>query len=208
MKLLGQPPYTAAWIRKHPAQPRIHGSGVLDHCEFPFPFLLEGPVMFQAFVTPEETLFLYADGAARHIYTDGRKHPKPADLWPTALGNSVGHREGTTLVIDTIEIKSGPIFGPGTPDLSARAHFIERVHMIDRDTLQDDLTIDGPLAPRPPPGSLAAPELREQPQSRGERQGDLRAAVTRTTIQARPISASSSRSISRSTHAKGGFQAK
>ncbi|MGH8261509.1 MAG: hypothetical protein ACREUG_17655 [Steroidobacteraceae bacterium] len=145
VKLLGQPPYKPAWVRKQRTQPKIHASGELGHCGFPYPFLLEAPQMFEVLVAPEETLFLYEDGAARHVYTDGRRHPKLADLWPTALGSSVGHWDGTTLVIDTIETQSGPIFVPGTPDLSARAHFIERVRMIDHDTLQDDLTIDDPL---------------------------------------------------------------
>jgi hypothetical protein len=145
VKLLGQPPYRAAGVHEQQTQPELHASGELDHCGFPYPFLLEAPQMFQIFVTPEETLFLYEDGAARHIYTDGRSHPAKADLWPTILGNSIGRWERTTLVIDTIETQPGPIFVPGTADLSARAHFTERVRMIDHDTLQDDLTIDDPL---------------------------------------------------------------
>ncbi|MGH8148726.1 MAG: hypothetical protein ACRETB_01935 [Steroidobacteraceae bacterium] len=145
VELFGKPPYSAAWIHEQRTEAKSRASGQVDHCSFPFPILLEAPNMFQAYVTPEETLFLYDDGMARHIYTDGRKHPDKADLWPTALGNSIGHWDGTTLVIDTIETQPGPIFAfPGAAALSAQAHFTERVRMIDHDTMQDDLTLDDP----------------------------------------------------------------
>ncbi len=97
-------------------------------------------------MTPEETVFLYENGDARHVYTDGRKHPKKEDLWPTDKGDSIGHWEGATLVIDTIEVKSGPVEpAPGAAVLSDQARFTERVRMIDVSTMQDDLTIDDPV---------------------------------------------------------------
>jgi hypothetical protein len=93
-------------------------------------------------------VFLYEDGNVRHIYTDGRKHPTKDDLWPTERGDSNGHWEGTTLVIDTIAVTPGPIlpfsFFPSA-DLSEQAHFTERVRLVEPNTLQDDLTIDDPL---------------------------------------------------------------
>ncbi len=36
----------------------------------------------------------------RHIYTDGRAHPDDPDL--TYNGNSIGHWEGDTLVVDSV----------------------------------------------------------------------------------------------------------
>jgi hypothetical protein len=141
--LLGKPPYKPGWERKHPPRGKATAPG-LDSTklcrDLPFPILLELPFMFQVFVTPEETLFLYEDGDVRHVYTDGRKHPSKEDLWPTSRGNSIGHWEGATLVIDTIEVKPG-----GSPDLSNQAHFTERVRRVDRNTMEDDLTIDDPV---------------------------------------------------------------
>ena len=102
--------------------------------------------MFQVLITPEETLLLFADGQARHIYTD-RPHPKPADLWPTDLGNSVGRWEHDTLVIDTIDRKAGPFIRIPhflSPDLSEQAHFTERLRRVGPDALQDELTIEDP----------------------------------------------------------------
>ncbi len=147
--LLTPPPYAPEWLRAQRAKTKGTSSGASRKpgklcTDVAFPALLELPLMFQVFVTPEETLFLYEDGDVRHIYTDGREHPKKDDLWPTKRGNSIGHWQGTTLVVDTIEVNSGPILGPGTADLSDRAHFTERVWMLDANTMADDLTIDDP----------------------------------------------------------------
>ena len=104
--------------------------------------------MFQTVVTPEETLLLFPDGEVRHIRTDGRDHPKKPDLWPTAMGDSVGHWEGATLVVDTVARRAGQIIKiaiPGMADLSEKARFTERIHLLDRDSMQDDMIIDDPL---------------------------------------------------------------
>ena len=39
---------------------------------------------------------------SRHIYTDGRGHVSPETFDPASGGNSIGHWEGETLVVDTI----------------------------------------------------------------------------------------------------------
>jgi hypothetical protein len=60
------------------------------------------------------------------------------------MGDSIGHWEGGTLVIETIERTAGP-FVPiphfVSPDLSEQARFIERIRMVDPNTLQDAVTI-------------------------------------------------------------------
>ncbi len=151
--LAGPPPYKPEWERAEKARSKSTAAGAADASsaigklcrDVPFPALLERPFMFQVFVTPEETLFLYENGDVRHIYTDGREHPKKEDLWPTKRGNSIGHWEGATLVIDTIEIQPGHILSsPQSANLTAEAHFTERVRMVDPNTLEDDLTIDDP----------------------------------------------------------------
>jgi hypothetical protein len=149
MPLLAAPPYRPEWLSAQRANSKPAAAGgsaaPIKLCsDIPFPALLEMPLMFQVFVTPEETLFLYENGDVRHIYSD-REHPKKDDLWPTKRGNSIGRWKGATLFIDTIDVNSGPLLGPGTADLSEQAHFTERVWMLDPNTLQDDLTIDDPV---------------------------------------------------------------
>jgi hypothetical protein len=59
--------------------------------------------------------------------------PHPQKVKPSWLGNSVGHYEGDTLVIDTVGIKTGPLSmldWYGTPHSEA-LHVIERYRLID-----------------------------------------------------------------------------
>jgi hypothetical protein len=161
--LLGTPPYNAEWqkrvteSRKKAAEARKSGRQppfqIQKACSAGlfggFPAVMDSLVpddTFEAVVTPEETLFVFPDGTVRHIYTDGRQHPKPEDIWPTSLGNSIGRWEGATLVIDTIARKAGPIVPIlSDTDLSERAHFTERVRRLDADTMENRMTINDPL---------------------------------------------------------------
>jgi hypothetical protein len=126
----------------NPSKPKVCGSvGFPAVMEFPFE-----EASFELLVTPELVLFVSADHTIRHIYTDGRSHPKPEDLWPTPVGDSIGHWDGQTLVVDTIARTAGPVFPrPGIANLSEQAHFTERLRRIDADTLEDTMTIEDPL---------------------------------------------------------------
>lgn len=155
--LHGTPPYNAEWDRKYelrrksiqtaPASAVEPGS--IKACGWEFPEIMDNPfdTLFEIFVTPEETLLLFPNGQARHIYTD-RAHPKQGDLWPTDLGNSIGRWEGPTLVIDTIETKPGPLVKIPfilSPDFSEKVHFTERLRKSGPDAMQDEMTIDDPI---------------------------------------------------------------
>jgi len=136
--------------------------GLRPACSFGFPMLMVfSPLMFEILTTPEETAMIFSGREIRHIYTDGRPHTAKADLWPTPWGDSIGHWEGQTLVIDTIEVTNPPglgggdgpliVAGGGDSDeyalvaiLSAEVYFIERIHMLDLDHLQDEMTIIDP----------------------------------------------------------------
>ncbi|HEY6456790.1 MAG TPA: hypothetical protein VIY90_16060 [Steroidobacteraceae bacterium] len=153
MMLLGRPPYRADVQRREQIDPNAGvpstGRGglppSLKACSTVFPAAMDGLSIFQIFVMPEETLFLFEDGSVRHIYTDDRTHPRADDLWPTEMGDSIGHWEHGTLVIDTIARKAGPVAPypiPGITQLTEQARFTERVRMLDHDTMQDELTIE------------------------------------------------------------------
>jgi hypothetical protein len=157
-KLIDHPPYNPEWERKY--QAALHdtaaaakaaaafkgcGDGVPASVRS-FPNIMEAPIVFQVVVTPEETLFVMDHGEVRHVYTDGRAHPRGDDLWPTLLGDSVGHWQGEVLVIDTIARTAGPISMFGPAQLSEQAHFTETVRRIDRNTLGDRLTIEDPVS--------------------------------------------------------------
>src|SRR5882672_9898752 len=69
----------------------------------------------------------------------------PAKVSPSYYGDSVGHYEGDTLVIDTVAIKPGPFamidwFGtPQTPAL----HVVERYRLLDYDVAKEALERSG-----------------------------------------------------------------
>jgi hypothetical protein len=157
LKLVAHPPFNPEWEQKYQAalaDPAARsalantfkgcGEGAPAYVKS-FPNIMEAPMVFQVVVTPEETLFVMDHGEVRHIYTDGRKHPAKDDLWPTPLGDSVGHWVGQTLVIDTVARTPGPIsmFAPAA-ELSEQAHFTERVRQVDKSTLENQLTIEDP----------------------------------------------------------------
>lgn len=66
----------------------------------------------------------------RHIHMNGTH---PSNLMPSPMGDSIGHWEGDTLVIDTVGIKTDAFTSVdrfGTPQ-SAAMHVVERYHLID-----------------------------------------------------------------------------
>jgi hypothetical protein len=82
----------------------------------------------------------------RAIPLDGRPHSKELDpngTMGTYMGNSVGHWEGDTLVIDTIGLR--PWWLDASDHMhSEQLHLIERYTMTDGLTAKFELTIDDP----------------------------------------------------------------
>jgi len=82
------------------------------------------------------TLYYSQDDQVRHIRLNERH---PANLKPSAMGDSVGHYEGDTLVVDTIGIAVGPytmVDRFGTPQSNAM-HVVERYRLIDDEDARD-----------------------------------------------------------------------
>jgi len=109
-----------------------------------YPLMMAAATPFQILITPEEVLITNAYNETRHIYTDGRDHPPLDDLWPAVTGNSIGHWEGNTLVVDTIMVTNPNEFFQGGPPLSEEAHYVERIWLAG-DKLYDEFTITDPV---------------------------------------------------------------
>ncbi len=87
----------------------------------------------------DHLMILYRqDHQVRHVRMNA---PHPAKPVPSYYGDSVGHYEGDTLVIDTIALKPGPFamldwFGtPQSPGL----HVVERYRLLDYDKAKDGI---------------------------------------------------------------------
>ncbi len=152
LQLIRPPPYNPEWAEKYTAGTRdpsfAEKSATFKVCTRSFPSLMEAPYMFETVVLPEETLLVFENDQVRHIHTDGRDHPAADDLWPTRLGDSAGRWEGDTLVVDTIaRMPSEPLAVRAWASmLSDHSHFTERIRMTNRNELDDELTIEDPVA--------------------------------------------------------------
>ena len=100
----------------------------------PYIFFQPGVQVLQQ---PHQIVFLYMRGPEfRHVRLN---EPHPAGVTPSWYGDSVGHYEGDTLVIDTVAIKADRPFAMvdmyGTP-FSPALHVVERYRMIDYEEAQ------------------------------------------------------------------------
>jgi hypothetical protein len=77
----------------------------------------------------------------RHIYTDGRPHPKDPD--PLFQGDSIGHWEGDTLVVDTVGFVPWSNISPGIGH-SDQMHIVERIRRTGPEFMQIEQTITDP----------------------------------------------------------------
>jgi hypothetical protein len=103
--------------------------------------LTEYPNGLEFLFTPGRVTMLAEDSSIRRIYIDGRAHPKEID--PSYYGDSIGHWEGTTLVVDTIGLQEDNDIVMGFPADSERMHVLERWHRINADLLEVSITVDG-----------------------------------------------------------------
>jgi hypothetical protein len=114
-----------------PGMPRIMRLG-----QYPYEFL---------FTPGRVTINQEAWMQTRTIWTDGRAHKEDPD--PTFMGDSIGHWEGDTLVVDTIGISDQLDIDTGMPH-SAQFHLVERIHLdpAEPDVLVNEMRMEDPEA--------------------------------------------------------------
>ncbi len=93
--------------------------------------------------TPKEVTMIFSgDAQVRHIYLNV---PHSMNLQPTWYGESVGHYEGDTLVVDTIGMNDKTFVDNFRTPHSEKLHVVERFKMIDGGkTLQVTFRIEDP----------------------------------------------------------------
>jgi len=82
----------------------------------------------------------------RIIYTDGRQQSQPEEEVRTYYGNSVGHWEKDTLVVDVVGFNEKFWFTNGGLPHTEALHLTERFSRPDLNTLKYDVTVDDPRA--------------------------------------------------------------
>jgi hypothetical protein len=106
----------------------------------PFIFTNSGMQMLQR---PDKDLTILYD-FDHEVRRVRMNQPHPAQVTPSWYGDSVGHYEGDTLVIDTVGIKVGPfamVDWYGTPHTEA-LHVVERYRLLDYAAAKDGLERD------------------------------------------------------------------
>jgi len=101
------------------------------------------PFPFQFIQTRGEVVMLFeVDSLRREIYTDGKPHDE--SLVPLWMGDSIGHWEGDTLIVDTTNFNDKTWLDRVGHPHSDQLHVIERFRRTAHDHLVDDITIDDP----------------------------------------------------------------
>jgi len=95
--------------------------------------------------TPKQVLMLYeGDAQVRRVYLDV---PHSANTKPSWYGESVGHYEGDTLVVDTIGLNDKTYLDNFRTPHSDKEHVVERWRLVDGGkTLEVNITVDDPEA--------------------------------------------------------------
>ena len=103
------------------------------------------PFPFEIVQLPSRTLMIYEyHHTVRQVYTDGRDHR--TDLPPLWVGDSTGHWEGGTFVVETVNFNDRTwLDREGLPH-SEEFRLVERMLLVDEDTLRINFTFDDPIA--------------------------------------------------------------
>jgi hypothetical protein len=140
----GEIPYQPwAAAKKNENYARRQSADPLAQCFMPgVPRIMYMEYPFHIFQTPQQIAITFEwSSVFRLIYTNGKPGPKGIDFW---MGDSRGHWEGDTLVVDVSNFNDKTWFDMAGDFHSDQLHLTERYTMVDADTLQYEVTIQDP----------------------------------------------------------------
>jgi hypothetical protein len=119
--------------------------------------LTGGGPLIEIFHTPTKIAILKENGGWSRIYLT-RPHLPKDQLYPMFYGDSVGHWQGDTLIVDTLSL-GGANNIDGTAPHSDAAHLVQRISRPTFDTLRVEATLDDPKALTHPVSTTAVHRL-------------------------------------------------
>ena len=140
----GSIPYlTAAAAKQKDNLKNRKTSDPLEQCFFPgVPRIMYMEYPFQIFQTPEHVAMTFTwSQVYRLIYTNGAKGRSGIDSW---MGDSRGHWEGDTLVVEVKSFNDSTWFDAAGNHHSDALNVVERYRMLDADTIQYEATMPDP----------------------------------------------------------------
>ena len=103
------------------------------------------PFPMEIIQLPGRVLMIFEyDHLVRQIYTDGREHR--TDLPASWMGDSIGHWEGKTLVVESTGFNDRTWIDRIAVPHSEEMRLIERIYLNDKGELQVDMRVEDPLA--------------------------------------------------------------
>lgn len=110
-------------------------------CALPGLFLNGGPFQF---LQPEQQVVILSEYQhyTRTVYLDGRSHVGTGLRF--FMGDSIGHWEGNTLVVDTTNFNEFTSFSREILYFSDALHTVERFSIVDENNIDYEVTIDDP----------------------------------------------------------------
>jgi hypothetical protein len=140
--------FTPAWqakvdtFRKNQAKGENLQADVANCVPPGLPGIMSQPYPIAFLYQPDRVVMLTeAYMQFRQIHTDGRKAPEDPD--PYFNGHSVGHWEGTTLVVETSGLHPQNRIAPGVGH-SEQLRVVERIRRVDKDWLEIETTLTDP----------------------------------------------------------------
>jgi len=114
---------------------------LLNQCYIPgVPRVMYLPFPMQIVQTPKYVLIASEFAhTVRSIYMDGSKHPNDVDFW---IGDSRGHWDGETLVVDVTNLNPETWFDRSGNFHSDALHIVERITRTDPDLLTYEATLE------------------------------------------------------------------
>lgn len=105
-----------------------------------------GPFAKEILHQEDRITILYEDmHEIRRVYLDG-EFPEDVEFLDSPLGYSIGHWEGSTLVVETRGLKPALWHRAGGKPISAEAHITEYIYRGDDGNLHVELVLDDPLS--------------------------------------------------------------
>jgi hypothetical protein len=107
-----------------------------------------GPVAHEYLFSPGRVTILLENSEIRRIWTDGRPHVPDDQVNPSFSGDSIGHWEGDTLIVDTINIfPEAELYIGGR--VTAQTHVKERITRVGNKMRIDTVVEDPELFLKP-----------------------------------------------------------
>jgi hypothetical protein len=125
------------------------------------PLMFSYPRPLLILQTPKKVVMIKEGGESRQIYLDVPHSANPKPSW---YGESIGHYEGDTLVIDTIGIDTRTVLDAFRTPHTEKLHIVERWHTINRGTgLEVTTTVDDPESFYQPWSTLVRDQRGQEP---------------------------------------------